>query len=176
VKAWILVVRPPRERPMARLCSPFCPSGAALGLRRRSRIAPGKWSARSGERPERPDLAPLAARGTKPIVDGRVRPGEGPRCVRLNVRLRRKRGSLRPGFEAKVSAFGACLWVSVRLPWVASGWTAQGGFLPVCLEAADAPKRTWLWRPHAAYGRIVSVSLPFSANPIDDQRHLPIGG
>ncbi len=47
VKAWIMVVRPPRERPMARLCSPFCPSGAALGLRRRSRIAPGKWSARS---------------------------------------------------------------------------------------------------------------------------------
>ncbi len=52
----------------------------------------------------------------------------------------------------------------------------SGGFLPVCLEVADAPKRTGLWHPHAVYGRVICVSLPLSANVIDDQRHLPIGG
>ena len=74
LKAWIFVVRPPRERPIACLCSPLFRRGRAMGLDRgriiRQRDAVFAWL---GQRLE--DCLPSSALGppVEAIVDRRVR-------------------------------------------------------------------------------------------------------
>lgn len=77
VRAWILVVRPPRERPMAWLCSPLAPCGAAVGLHgggvdQHLRGRP----ASSGQRLEQLDPDPLGRPAHEAIVEGLLRPVE----------------------------------------------------------------------------------------------------
>ena len=55
VSAWIFVVRPPRERPIARFCPPFSAGGGAMGAHSgRVDQKLGQWTAGLHQSPENP--------------------------------------------------------------------------------------------------------------------------